>query len=655
MFGENGSAATSTLLAKDPPAPQCQTYPPLTKHRVAGCRGTGSTLAATPFAATLTLRPFAWTTADMAMLLRSDMLVVERRVLAAAADIMPRPPRWREREQQARTMIMMIDFQQCNHLTNHLTVMRAGGGDRGWQRFMGRLNKQTSAMAGTGAAVDLEADWHWLIELILVEYVHVLNYSWAWGASVLYVDTCYGREVAMEGTWQEIHLTGPDKDKYELEDVHIRGARRTWYDLQDGGKGGKRRMIQLIERRKAPGRETWQDGSFAPSEVANAANHDDAHVIEKWIDDDGGSPDAFVRMADQRGPAIEVCPATRLLTVAARKGCQTSVRALLERGADVKLFNDDGTTALMVAAEEARPELVRWLLIAKADPLTCDYDGSNALGHVQSRREKRRDRASIVDLLSRPESVFEAPLTGATILVTGLATLPQLNGRRGVAASYDAMSGRYVVQLENGPVVRVRPLNLAKFDAPLSASLDDPPHPAASEEGANRQVDADRRLRRVLHSDEVDLEALKAAINELHGHASAELLTEARRKREQLKERARKGAKAEIERLRKVRGEAVAATTAAAAAKESACAAAEGARAAAANEVATRQAEEAARQVEAALCVVCLDNAKTHVFVPCGHYSCCAECCALIANGPEAMRLCPLCKGTITMGMKVFG
>ena len=99
----------------------------------------------------------------------------------------------------------------------------------------------------------------------------------------------------------------------------------------------------------------------------------------------------------------------------------------------------------------------------------------------------------------------------------------------------------------------------------------------------------------------------------------------------------------------------MAATTAAAAAKESACAAAEGARAAAANEVATRQAEEAARQVEAALCVVCLDNAKTHVFVPCGHYSCCAECCALIANGPEAMRLCPLCKGTITMGMKVFG
>eukprot|EP00964_Phaeocystis_antarctica_P035407 scaffold20207_cov68-Phaeocystis_antarctica.AAC.1 len=343
-------------------------------------------------------------------------------------------------------------------------------------------------------------------------------------------------------------------------------------------------------------------------------------------------------MADQRGPAIEVCPATRLLTVAVRKGCQTSVRALLERGADVKLFNDDGTTALMVAAEEARPELVRWLLVAKADPLACDYDGRNALGHVQSRHEKRRDRASIVDLLSRPESVFEAPLTGATGLVTGLATQPQLNGRRGAAASYDAMSGRYVVQLENGPVVRVRPLNLAKFDVPLSASLNDPTRLVAPEEGANRQADADRRLRRVLHSDEIDLEidleALKAAINELHGHASAELLTEARRKREQLKERARKGAKAEIERLRKVRGEAAAATTAAAATKESACAAAEGARAAAANEVATRQAEEAARQVEAALCVVCLDNAKTHVFVPCGHYSCCAECIALIANGP---------------------
>eukprot|EP00966_Prymnesium_polylepis_P083623 1936785-Prymnesium_polylepis.2 len=218
------------------------------------------------------------------------------------------------------------------------------------------------------------------------------------------------------------------------------------------------------------------------------------------------------------------------------------------------------------------------------------------------------------------------------------------------------MSGRYVVQLENGPAVRVRAPNLAKFD---SASLESlvAAEDKTKAEGTTK-AEADRQLCQAMKGDdngEIDVEALKVAINELHAQASPEMLKAARSKREQLKEHARKATKAEAARQRKVRSEAEKAIAAAAAAEESARAAALEARTAAAKEVATRLEEENARRVEAALCVICLDKPKTHVFVPCGHYSCCAECCDSIVNGPEAMRLCPLCKGAITMAVKVFG
>eukprot|EP00966_Prymnesium_polylepis_P192622 4464745-Prymnesium_polylepis.2 len=307
----------------------------------------------------------------MSMLLKSDMLLVERHALAAAAGLMPRPPRWREREEQTRNLLIMIDYVQCHVLTDHLDPMRAGDVD--WLRFVACLNKQATSIHGS-TVLNLEADWSWLIELILIEYCHQLKDSWAWGACTLYVDSdVRGRDACFGEHPQDIHLTGPDKGKYELEDKHIRTARALWYKNPDGGKGGKRRMTQLLFNLphfpRGSKRETLQEGSFAPTEVANAAIFDDSTAIAKWIDGEGGSPDALVRMDDQRGSRIELCPATRLLAITARKGSPSSMRALLERGADVKLFNDDGVTALMVAAEEGQLELVRWLLVAKADPL----------------------------------------------------------------------------------------------------------------------------------------------------------------------------------------------------------------------------------------------------------------------------------------------
>jgi Zinc finger, C3HC4 type (RING finger) len=42
------------------------------------------------------------------------------------------------------------------------------------------------------------------------------------------------------------------------------------------------------------------------------------------------------------------------------------------------------------------------------------------------------------------------------------------------------------------------------------------------------------------------------------------------------------------------------------------------------------------------VCVICMDLPKNLVFVPCGHYCCCAECTTSLKS------TCPLCRGTFT-------
>ena len=591
----------------------------------------------------------------MPMILRHDLQLVERRIIERARSVTTRPQGWNERDhpllETTHHLLLIVDWVQCN-LTDHLNEMRAADNSTDWRLFVDMLRTHIEQKDVAAAG------WEWLIEIIVSEYTAALRGSWAWAVSVVHVDSAYATATGKpKAECQEVHLLVGSRT-YELEDREVRIARRVWYDLHDGGAGGKRRMIQLLGgpcdtpgilqrlRHSNPANNkevTLADGPLAPTKVASAVNDGDIDTIASWIEN-GESPDAIMRIEDQTGPRLQRCPGTRLLAVAARKGFLSVAERLLAAGANVELPNDDGVTALMVAAAEGQAALVRCLLVSKADALTSDYDGQTALEHAQlsiSRRNKQQDRDDIVQLLSQPESVFAAPFQGLTILLTGLATRPQLNGQRGVATSFDAMSGRYTVQIENGLAVRVRPNNLAKFDAPPVDVGDAAAAPAAEDPRGL----ADQRLRQAMDGDDINLEDLKVAISETDTQASAALLKEARRKRDQLKERARKAAKQESERQRKVRAEAQAAIAAASAAEEAARAA---------QELAARQEEEAAL-LDEALCVVCLDRPKTHIFVPCGHYSCCEECCNLLTDGPAAMRRCPLCKGVITMGMKVFG
>ena len=47
------------------------------------------------------------------------------------------------------------------------------------------------------------------------------------------------------------------------------------------------------------------------------------------------------------------------------------------------------------------------------------------------------------------------------------------------------------------------------------------------------------------------------------------------------------------------------------------------------------------------LCVICIDNAKDIVFIPCGHVSVCKNC-------SDGLKICPLCRSDITTTNKIF-
>ena len=46
-------------------------------------------------------------------------------------------------------------------------------------------------------------------------------------------------------------------------------------------------------------------------------------------------------------------------------------------------------------------------------------------------------------------------------------------------------------------------------------------------------------------------------------------------------------------------------------------------------------------------CVVCLDEAKSHALVPCGHRCVCGPC-------SERLAQCPVCRQAVTMSMRVW-
>jgi hypothetical protein len=68
----------------------------------------------------------------------------------------------------------------------------------------------------------------------------------------------------------------------------------------------------------------------------------------------------------------------------------------------------------------------------------------------------------------------------------------------------------------------------------------------------------------------------------------------------------------------------------------------------------TKASEPEEQDESASECVVCLDNTKTHAFVPCGHRCACNACAEAIFVLESENRNCPVCRQPATGIMRVF-
>lgn len=83
-------------------------------------------------------------------------------------------------------------------------------------------------------------------------------------------------------------------------------------------------------------------------------------------------------------------------------------------------------------------------------------------------------------IVVRLPTVPDAPLIGQRVLIEGLQAKPELNGRHGVASSFDGSSGRYCVSLEDGGSFKLKPANLSKAAAPPARASSSTAEPAAA-------------------------------------------------------------------------------------------------------------------------------------------------------------------------------
>ncbi len=81
------------------------------------------------------------------------------------------------------------------------------------------------------------------------------------------------------------------------------------------------------------------------------------------------------------------------------------------------------------------------------------------MDHLQSLVESAKTEGLVICELP---TVTDAPLLGKRVVVSGIRAKPELNGRIGIAGTFDDAAGRYVVSLEDGGgSFKVKPDNLA--------------------------------------------------------------------------------------------------------------------------------------------------------------------------------------------------
>jgi hypothetical protein len=155
----------------------------------------------------------------------------------------------------------------------------------------------------------------------------------------------------------------------------------------------------------------------------------------------------------------------------AAAGCHDDVVGiLLDFGAMADRPDAQGTTPLMrVAActSNAALRTVEQLLASRANPLRKNASGETPL-EIATRQG---GAAPIIELIRRAAAAAapQQQLLRRRVVLHGLSARPELNGRAGVAVSFDPSTGRYGVQLDGSggraEKVALRPANLVGDDA----------------------------------------------------------------------------------------------------------------------------------------------------------------------------------------------
>jgi hypothetical protein len=186
----------------------------------------------------------------------------------------------------------------------------------------------------------------------------------------------------------------------------------------------------------------------------------------------------------------------------AQSGAHEIVAALLQYRASPDRAGARGNTPLMWACEANATSLAELLLDAGACPRRVNSDGDAALGIALKHAHHCFGSTPLVELIKLATDATHAssgvigghqgssrliklatdathaPLLRRRVVLHGLSARPELNGRAGVAVSFDPSTSRIGVQLDGSggraEKVALRPANLLGDDAAADATAFSP-------------------------------------------------------------------------------------------------------------------------------------------------------------------------------------
>lgn len=118
----------------------------------------------------------------------------------------------------------------------------------------------------------------------------------------------------------------------------------------------------------------YETDAFGNWVMSSACRYGEDTMVLKFLLDHGAKPDSV------RSPKGRTC----LMVAAAYYGGVPMCRQLIKHGADVNAMALDGTTALMLAAQNLKSDLVAYLIEHGANPRQKDSKGRNALAYANA-------------------------------------------------------------------------------------------------------------------------------------------------------------------------------------------------------------------------------------------------------------------------------